>query len=275
MLFRSGGRPLADLRRPRLGLGRLPLRLGQLVLQLLGSSLEGAGEGPLQQKEQKARKDGEVEHLELLLVRIGRAVGVGAHQDVAVWHVAVIGDSTFFHSGIPALINTLYNQSPVVTVIMDNRITGMTGHQQNPATGQTLQGKPAPEVDIEAVVRALGFKHVKTVPALQVKEVEATLKEYLALDEPAVLITREPCALLPESRKKWHPMVVDADICNGCTMCFRIGCPAISKSDELDEKFQRPKALIDAGMCTGCEVCAQVCPRNAIHVLQDTKAQGG
>lgn len=190
-------------------------------------------------------------------------------------HVAVIGDSTFFHSGIPALINTLYNQSPVVTIIMDNRITGMTGHQQNPATGQTLQGKPAPEVDIEAVVRALGFKHVKTVPALQVKEVEATLKEYLALDEPAVLITREPCALLPESRKKWHPMVVDADICNGCTMCFRIGCPAISKSDELDEKFQRPKALIDASMCTGCEVCAQVCPRDAIHFLDEEKAEVG
>lgn len=178
-------------------------------------------------------------------------------------HVAVIGDSTFFHTGIPALANVVYNQSPVVTIIMDNRVTGMTGQQENPGTGHTLQGKAAPRIELEPLVRALGVRHVKTLPAYHVDEIEKTLKEYLKLGEPAVLITEEQCALLPEARKRWVPLEV-LDNCNGCTLCFRIGCPAILKSDELDEKTGRPKALIDASLCTGCEVCAQVCPRDAI-----------
>ena len=179
-------------------------------------------------------------------------------------HVAVIGDSTFFHTGLPALANVVYNQSPVVTIIMDNRSTGMTGHQENPGTGHTLLGKPAPRIELEPLVRALGVKHVKTVPAFNVEEIEKTLKEYLKLDEPSVLITEEECALLPSARKRWVPLEV-LDNCNGCTLCFRIGCPAILKSAELDEKTQRPKALIDASLCTGCEICAQVCPREAIR----------
>jgi indolepyruvate ferredoxin oxidoreductase alpha subunit len=179
-------------------------------------------------------------------------------------HVAVIGDSTFFHTGIPALANVVYNQSPVVTIIMDNRVTGMTGHQHNPGTGNTLLGKPAPRIELEPLVRALGVKHVRTVPAFQVEEIEKTLKEYFKLDEPSVLITEEECALLPSARKRWVPLEV-LDNCNGCTLCFRIGCPAILKSNELDEKTGRPKALIDASLCTGCEVCAQVCPREAIR----------
>ena len=179
-------------------------------------------------------------------------------------HVAVIGDSTFFHTGIPALVNVVYNQSPVTTIIMDNRVTGMTGHQENPGSGHTLLGKPAPRIELEPLVRALGVKHVRTVPAFHVEEIEKTLKEYLKLDEPSVLITEEECALLPSARKRWVPLEV-LDNCNGCTLCFRIGCPAILKSDELDEKTQRPKALIDASLCTGCEVCAQVCPRDAIR----------
>ena len=179
-------------------------------------------------------------------------------------HVAVIGDSTFFHSGIPALANVVYNHSPVVTIIMDNRITGMTGHQGNPGNGQTLQGQQSQEIELEPLVRALGINHVQTVEAFDVKTIEKVLKEYLALDEPSVLITREACALLTEARKRWVPLEVIAEKCNGCTLCFRIGCPAILKSDELDERMQRPKALIDAGLCTGCEVCAQICPRDAI-----------
>lgn len=179
-------------------------------------------------------------------------------------HVAVIGDSTFFHTGIPALLNVVYNQSPVVTIIMDNRVTGMTGHQQNPGTGITLQGKETAEIEIEPLVRALGVRHVKTVEAFKVDEIETTLKEYLKLEEPSVLITREPCALLPEARKRWIPLEVLSEQCNGCTLCFRIGCPAILKSDELDAHFQRPKACIDPTLCTGCEVCAQICPRQAI-----------
>lgn len=179
-------------------------------------------------------------------------------------HVAVIGDSTFFHTGIPALINTVYNRSKVITIVMDNRVTGMTGHQDNPGTGVTLQGQSTTQIELEPLVRACGIQHVKTVPAYHVAEVEAALREFLMLDEPSVLITVEPCALLPEVRKTWVPLEVLADQCNGCTLCFRIGCPAILKSDELDERLQRSKALIDAALCTGCEVCAQLCPRDAI-----------
>jgi indolepyruvate ferredoxin oxidoreductase alpha subunit len=179
-------------------------------------------------------------------------------------HVAVIGDSTFFHSGIPALLNTVYNQSPVVTIILDNRTTAMTGHQDNPGTGHTLQGAPAPQIALEPLVRALGVRHVRTLDAFQVDDIEATLKEFLKLNEPAVLLARQPCALLPEGRRRWMPLAVEADACNGCTLCFRLGCPAILKSAELDAHSQRPKAIIDAALCTGCEVCAEICPRHAI-----------
>lgn len=179
-------------------------------------------------------------------------------------HVAVIGDSTFFHTGIPALVNVVYNNSPVTTVILDNRITGMTGHQDNPGTGRTLLGKETVQVMLEPLVRALGIHHVQSVAGYDVKTIEKVLKEYVKLDEPSVLIVVEPCVLLPEERKRWVPLEVLADKCNGCTLCFRLGCPAILKSEELDEKTQRPKALIDPGMCTGCELCAQICPRDAI-----------
>ncbi len=179
-------------------------------------------------------------------------------------HVAVIGDSTFFHTGIPALLNAVHNHSPVVTIILDNRTTAMTGHQDNPGTGRTLMGDAAVAVAIEPLVRALGVQYTRTVDAFAVDEIERTLKEYLKLDEPSVLIARQPCALLPEGRKRWMPLEVVADACNGCTLCFRLGCPAILKSAELDEHKQRPKALIDATLCTGCEVCAEICPRDAI-----------
>ena len=180
-------------------------------------------------------------------------------------HVAVIGDSTFFHSGIPALLNVLYNRSNVVTIIMDNRITGMTGHQENPGTGHTLQRQETVEVDIEGVVRSLGFPQdkVRTIKSYDVKALEKQLKTWLKEDGPAVLITQEECALLPTAKATYLPLAV-TDACNGCTICFRIGCPAILQSDELDERTQRPLALIDQVMCTGCEICAQVCPRDAI-----------
>ncbi len=187
-------------------------------------------------------------------------------------HVAVIGDSTFFHSGIPPLISAVYNQAPIITIVMDNRVTGMTGHQQNPGTGKTLLEKETVTVELEPLVRSCGVKHVKTLPAGDVHAIEKTLKEYVKLDEPSVLIVVEPCALLPAQKAKWKALEVLADACNGCALCFRLGCPAMLRSDELDEKYQRPKAVIDPVLCTGCELCAEICPREAIPFLSSVEA---
>lgn len=198
---------------------------------------------------------------------MGASIGVAHGAAIAgdtERHVAVIGDSTFFHTGLPALLNVAYNQSNVITIIMDNRVTGMTGHQENPGTGKTLQGKKTVQVEIEPLVRALGIEHVKTVEGYDVEGIEKTLKEWMKMEQPAVLITREECVLLPSARKSWIPLRVVDEKCNGCTMCFRIGCPAISKSETLDAKYNRPLAAIDPLLCTGCEICAQVCPRDAI-----------
>jgi len=184
-------------------------------------------------------------------------------------HIAVIGDSTFFHTGVQALMNVAYNGSNVITIIMDNRITSMTGQQENPGSGLTLQGKPSHEIDIEALVRAIGIKRVKRVEAYDVAAIESTLREWLKIDEPAVLITDHACALMPDERKKYLPLEVVEEDCNGCTLCFRIGCPAIIKSDRVDEKTQRPLAEIDPLLCTGCEICSQVCPRDAILFRKD------
>ena len=197
---------------------------------------------------------------------MGASIGVAHGASVAgdkERHVAVVGDSTFFHSGISPLINVAYNKSNVITIIMDNRVTGMTGHQENPGTGKTLQNQETVSLDIQALVQACGISKVLTVEAYDVDLIEKTLRQWLKEDGPAVLITKEECALLPAARKRYIPLEV-TDQCNGCTVCFRIGCPAITKSAELDPKYNRPLAEIDAALCTGCEICAQVCPRDAI-----------
>ena len=194
---------------------------------------------------------------------IGVAHGV-AKAGIAQRNVAVIGDSTFFHTGMPALLNVAYNQGNTITIILDNRTTAMTGHQENPGTGWTLQSAETAAVDFEALAHAMGIQRVHTVDSYNLKEVESALRDCLAADEPAVIIARRECALLPEVRRQWIPLRVDEERCNGCGLCFRVGCPALVKSDVLDAKTGKPKARIDPLLCTGCEICAQVCARQAI-----------
>lgn len=197
---------------------------------------------------------------------MGAGIGVahGASKASGKKHVAVIGDSTFFHTGLPALANVAYNNSPVITVIMDNRVTAMTGDQPNPGSGQNLMGETVPRLELEPLVRALGIKHVKRVDAYDEKMVEDTLKAFKKLDEPSVLITERPCALLPEVRKTYVPLEVKADECDGCGVCLRTGCPALMKSTEIHAESGRAKVEIDPTLCTGCDLCAQVCPSDAI-----------
>ncbi len=164
--------------------------------------------------------------------------------------VAVIGDSTFMHSGMTGLANIAYNQSNSTVIILDNSITGMTGHQQNPTTGYNIKGDPAGKIDLEALCRAMGFARVRVVDPYDLAACDRAVKEELAAKEPSVIISRRPCALLKYVRHK-PPLSVDAEKCKGCKSCMRIGCPAISMRDG--------KACIDATQCVGCGVCAQLC----------------
>ena len=178
--------------------------------------------------------------------------------------VGVIGDSTFFHTGINSLIDIAYNNSTALTIILDNRITGMTGHQDNPGTGYTLMGTKAPVIDLEKLVRAIGISHVKTINPLNLKECREAINWGFEQKEPAVIITRWPCALKKYSSEdkiefgSISPLCVDASKCIGCRACIRTGCPALS----FDKSSK--KVSIDTLSCTGCEICAQVCPVGAI-----------
>ena len=197
---------------------------------------------------------------------MGAGIGVahGASKATGKKHVAVIGDSTFFHTGLPALANVAYNNSLVITVIMDNRVTAMTGDQPNPGTGKNLMGGDAPRLELEPLVKSLGIKHVQKVDAYDEKAVETTLKAFKRLDEPSVLITERACALLPEVRKTYQPLKVNLEKCDGCGVCIRTGCPALMRSSEIHEESGRAKVEIDPLLCTGCDLCAQVCPSEAI-----------
>ncbi|MBN1316774.1 MAG: indolepyruvate ferredoxin oxidoreductase subunit alpha [Anaerolineales bacterium] len=183
--------------------------------------------------------------------------------------VAVIGDSTFFHTGLPALANSVYNQVPITVIILDNHTTGMTGGQGNPASGlPAVKGQPAKQIDIEAVVKGMGVEWVRKIDAFDVKLVDRSIREAVDYrDGPAVVIVDGDC-VMNESWQRSNVVAVDLETCNGCTLCFKVGCPAILKSDALDEKTNRPKAEIDPMLCTGCDVCLQVCPRQAIIHLE-------
>lgn len=168
--------------------------------------------------------------------------------------VAVIGDSTFMHSGMTGLANVAYNQSNSTVIILDNSITGMTGHQQNPSTGLNIKGDPAGKIDLEALCRAMGINRVRVVDPYNLAECDVAIKEELAAAEPSVIISRRPCALLKTVKHK-PPLKVDAQKCIGCKSCMKIGCPAISMVDG--------KAVVDSTQCVGCGVCSQLCPKKA------------
>ena len=169
--------------------------------------------------------------------------------------VGVIGDSTFMHSGMTGLANIAYNQSNSTVVILDNSITGMTGHQQNPTTGYNIKGDPAGKIDLESLCHAMGIHRVRVVDPYDLKACDAAVKEELAAEEPSVIISRRPCVLLKYVKHN-KPIVADAEKCRGCKRCMGLGCPAIS--------MRNGKAVIDNTLCVGCGVCEQLCAFDAL-----------
>jgi indolepyruvate ferredoxin oxidoreductase alpha subunit len=192
-------------------------------------------------------------------VCMGASIGMAhgcelADSSLAPRTVAVIGDSTFFHSGITGLIHMVYNGGNGTVIILDNRTTAMTGHQDHPGTGKTLMGEPAPAVDLEALVRALGVGRVRVVDPLDIAGLTQAIQEEAAAGAPSVIIARRPCALL--QRENRPPVRVDGETCTGCKTCLKLSCPAISVQDR--------KAAVDAIICTGCGLCVQVCRFGAL-----------
>ena len=169
--------------------------------------------------------------------------------------VAVIGDSTFMHSGMTGLCNIVYNASASTVIILDNSITGMTGHQQNPTTGYNIKGDPAAKINLEELCRSLGVERVRVVDPYDLHACEAAVKEELTYDCPSVIISRRPCVLL-KYVKTAPPLKIDRDACRSCRRCMKLGCPSIS--------IKEGKARIDGTLCTGCGVCTQLCPFGAI-----------
>ncbi|MCI9416301.1 MAG: indolepyruvate ferredoxin oxidoreductase subunit alpha [Eubacterium sp.] len=170
--------------------------------------------------------------------------------------VAVIGDSTFMHSGMTGLANIAYNQSNSTVIILDNSITGMTGHQQNPTTGLNIKGDPAGKIDLESLCRSMGFERVTVVDPYDLEECDRVIKEELAAKAPSVIISRRPCALLKYVKHN-APLFVKEETCVGCKSCMRLGCPAISMKDG--------KAVVDGTQCVGCKVCEQLCKFDALQ----------
>lgn len=186
---------------------------------------------------------------------IGGALGMEkADPEIARRMVAVIGDSTFLHSGITGLLDVVYNQGTTTVLILDNRITAMTGQQENPASGKDLLGNPAPQVDLEALVKAIGVKRIRVTDPFDLAGLKVALKEEVAASEPSVIICRRPCVFVdPEPSR---PAVSISGECTGCKACMQLGCPCLSYSDR--------KVAVDSNLCTGCALCVKVCKFNAI-----------
>jgi indolepyruvate ferredoxin oxidoreductase alpha subunit len=193
---------------------------------------------------------------------VGNAIGMEKVQGYDKGVVGVIGDSTFLHSGVTGLMDAVYNQSNVTIIILDNRVTAMTGGQEHPSTGRTLMGEEAGKIDIPRLCHALGVKNIREVDAYNYEECLTAVKEETERREPSVIITARPCVLMPR-RIMEEPYAVDLELCTACTLCYRISCPAISASDEVNKRGN-PKAIIDPNLCTGCTLCAQICPEEAI-----------
>jgi indolepyruvate ferredoxin oxidoreductase alpha subunit len=196
---------------------------------------------------------------------IGNATGITKvlNPDEQKKVVAVIGDSTFLHSGMTALLDMVYNNSPSTVILLDNRITAMTGRQENPASGFTLMGQESFQVDFTELVKSLGVRNVRKVDPYDFDETMLAITEEMGRPEPSVIITNRPCVLIkrPGIFKRGAPQTVDPEICSGCKACVKIGCPAIMWQTGSGSKG---KAFIDPLFCNGCEVCAQLCKLLAI-----------
>jgi indolepyruvate ferredoxin oxidoreductase alpha subunit len=197
---------------------------------------------------------------------VSHAFGVEKAKKTKKKAVALLGDSTFLHSGITALANVVYNRGTQTTIIVDNRTTAMTGGQDHPGTARTLMGEKTYAIDLVQLCKALGVEHVRTIDPYNLEETLSVLKEEINRDAPSVVITTRPCMLFP-TKIKAKPLHVILEKCTACGACFRIGCPAITTSSEKNEKG-RSKSQIDAEFCTGCTLCAQVCPEDAMEEIK-------
>ena len=177
-------------------------------------------------------------------------------KDFAKKSVAVIGDSTFWHSGVTGLIDIVYNKGHSTVIILDNSITAMTGHQENPSTGKTLSGESVPAIDFEALGKSIGINRIRVVDAYDLKALEETIKEEVNAEEPSFIITKRPCVLIKGAKFDFKDYRIDPELCTGCKLCLKIGCPAIS--------FDGKVAKINDSLCVGCGLCKDLCKFSAI-----------
>jgi indolepyruvate ferredoxin oxidoreductase alpha subunit len=192
---------------------------------------------------------------------IGNAVGMALSGAERKPVVATIGDSTFLHGGIPALIDAVYNRANITVLLLDNHTVAMTGGQDHPGTGRTLRGEQTHQIDYEALCRAAGVKWIKRIDSYDLAEGHQTLREAMEYDGVAVVISDRPCVLDPV-RIRGTPFHIEANACTACQSCMNLGCPALVWSDELYEG--RHKVRIDESLCIGCAMCVQVCPTDGL-----------